>query len=121
MFNQLAEINEIRNSLKIMALNLNDNFMISTIDKEYIIKIEKGMVSEVKNGPFIMPSYTFKLTATLEEWNKFLKAIPKPGSHDLIALLRRKVLKIDGNLHPFMSHLLYFKLLLASLRPKEKI
>jgi hypothetical protein len=60
MFNQLAEINEIRNSLKIMALNLNANFMISTIDKEYIIKIEKGMVSEVKNGPFIMPSYTFK-------------------------------------------------------------
>ena len=56
----------------------------------------------------------------MNEWNKFLKAIPIPGSHDLIALLRRKVLKIDGNLHPLMSHLLYFKLLLASLRPTEE-
>ena len=120
MFDKLSENNEERNSLQIMAKNLNTVFMISTMDNEYIIKIIQGLVSEVKIGPFVMPSYEFKLTASKDEWNKFLKAIPIPGSHDLIALLRRKALKIDGNLHPLMSHLLYFKLLLASLRPTEE-
>ena len=32
---------------------------------------------------------------------------------------KNKVLKFEGDLHPLMSHLLYFKLLLASLRPVE--
>mgnify|MGYP003341988709 FL=1 len=66
-----------------------------------------------------MPSYVFKLTAPKKEWIKFLQHIPEPGSHDIIAMLRRKVLKFEGDLHPLMSHLLYFKLLLASLRPAE--
>ena len=68
-----------------------------------------------------MPSYIFKLTASKEEWLKFLHKTPEPGSHDIIAMLRRKVLKFEGNLHPLMSHLLYFKLLLASLRSMESI
>ena len=66
-----------------------------------------------------MPSYIFKLTASKNEWLKFLQSTPEPGSHDIIAMLRRKVLKFEGDLHPLMSHLLYFKLLLASLRPAE--
>ena len=66
-----------------------------------------------------MPSYVFKLTAPKNEWIKFLRHIPEPGAHDIIAMLRRKVLKFEGDLHPLMSHLLYFKLLLASLRPAE--
>ena len=81
--------------------------------------IEKGVVKNVEEGPFVMPSYVFKLTAPKNEWIKFLQHTPQPGSHDIIAMLRRKVLKFEGDLHPLMSHLLYFKLLLASLRPAE--
>ena len=64
-------------------------------------------------------AYVFKLKAPENEWLKFLQHTPQPGSHDIIAMLRRKVLKFEGDLHPLMSHLLYFKLLLASLRPAE--
>lgn len=102
-----------------MAQYLNTCFMISTVDDEYLVKIEKGIVTNVEEGPFVMPSYTFKLTASKEEWFKFLQTTPQPGSHDIIAMLRRKVLKFEGDLLPLMSHLLYFKFLLASLRPKE--
>tara|TARA_B100000524_G_C23565683_1_gene339973 strand:- start:528 stop:824 length:297 start_codon:yes stop_codon:yes gene_type:complete len=93
--------------------------MISTIDNEYLVNIERGIVTNVEEGPFVMPSYIFKLTASKDEWFKFLQHTPQPGSHDIIAMLRRKVLKFEGDLHPLMSHLLYFKLLLASLRPTE--
>jgi len=119
MYKSLIEKNERRSELSIMAQYLNTCFMISTVDDEYLVKIEKGIVTNVEEGPFVMPSYTFKLTASKEEWFKFLQTTPQPGSHDIIAMLRRKVLKFEGDLLPLMSHLLYFKFLLASLRPKE--
>ena len=119
MFKSLIDDNEKRNQLSIMAQYLNTSFMISTIENEYLVKIEKGVVKNVEEGPFVMPSYVFKLTAPKNEWIKFLQNTPQPGSHDIIAMLRRKVLKFEGDLHPLMSHLLYFKLLLASLRPAE--
>ena len=119
MFEKLAEKNNVRHSLASMAQYLNTCFMISTIEHEYLVNIEKGIVKNVEEGPFVMPSYVFKLTAPKNEWLKFLQHTPQPGSHDIIAMLRRKVLKFEGDLHPLMSHLLYFKLLLASLRPAE--
>ena len=119
MFKLLAKKNEQRSQISIMAQYLNTCFMISTIDNEYLVNIERGIVTNVEEGPFVMPSYIFKLTASKDEWFKFLQHTPQPGSHDIIAMLRRKVLKFDGDLHPLMSHLLYFKLLLASLRPVE--
>ena len=119
MFEKLAEKNNVRHSLASMAQYLNTCFMISTIEHEYLVNIEKGIVKNVEEGPFVMPSYVFKLTAPKDEWLKFLQHTPQPGSHDIIAMLRRKVLKFEGDLHPLMSHLLYFKLLLASLRPAE--
>ena len=119
MFEKLAEKNNVRHSLASMAQYLNTCFMISTIEHEYLVNIEKGIVKNVEEGPFVMPSYVFKLTASKNEWLKFLQHTPQPGSHDIIAMLRRKVLKFDGDLHPLMSHLLYFKLLLASLRAVE--
>ena len=119
MFKSLIDDNEKRSQLSIMAQYLNTSFMISTIENEYLVNIEKVVVKNVEEGPFVMPSYVFKLTAPKNEWIKFLQHIPEPGSHDIIAMLRRKVLKFEGDLHPLMSHLLYFKLLLASLRPAE--
>lgn len=119
MFQSLIENNKSRTQIQIMAQYLSTSFIISTIEDEYLVNIEKGIVTNVQKGPFVMPSYIFKLTASKNEWLKFLQATPLPGSHDIIAMLRRKVLKFEGNLHPLMSHLLYFKLLLASLRPLE--
>ena len=119
MFKSLIEKNEKRSQLSMMAQYLNTCFMISTIENEYLVNIEKGVVKNVEEGPFVMPSYVFKLTAPKNEWIRFLQQTPQPGSHDIIAMLRRKVLKFEGDLHPLMSHLLYFKLLLASLRPAE--
>jgi hypothetical protein len=119
MFISLIDNNEKRSQLSMMAQYLNTCFMISTIENEYLVNIEKGVVKNVEEGPFVMPSYVFKLTAPKNEWLKFLQQTPQPGSHDIIAMLRRKVLKFEGDLHPLMSHLLYFKLLLASLRPAE--
>jgi hypothetical protein len=48
-----------------------------------------------------------------------LQPIPKPGFHDVMAMLKLKHLKMEGDLYPLMSHLLYFKDILASVRGEE--
>ena len=58
----------------------------------------------------------FALRASEEEWAKFWSSRPPPGSHDLMALIKRRVLKAEGNLQVFMANLRYFKEALAKLR-----
>ena len=48
MFKSLIEKNERRSQLSIMAQYLNTCFMISTVDDEYLISIEKGNVTNVE-------------------------------------------------------------------------
>jgi hypothetical protein len=39
--------------------------------------------------------------------------VPKPGFHDLLALTKRGEAVLEGDLHPFIAHLQYFKDVLA--------
>lgn len=41
---------------------------------------------------------------------------PSRGFHDLMAMLKFRTLRIEGDQHPFMANLLYFKDVLASVR-----
>ena len=54
--------------------------------------------------------------ASEEEWRKFWSRRPPPGSNDLMALIKRRVLKAEGDLWIFMANLRYFKDALAKLR-----
>ncbi len=59
-----------------------------------------------------------RLRASAEAWATFWKAIPPPGHHDLIAMLKMRALRIEGDQQPFMANLRYFKDLLAL--PRER-
>ena len=49
MFLKLVEKDERRETLSEMARYLNTNFIISTIDTEYLVNIEKGSVTNVQD------------------------------------------------------------------------
>lgn len=79
-----------------------------------LVTISDGRVTSVVDAATrVMPAWRFALRAPADEWEAFWAPVPRPGSHDLFALLRRKQLRVDGDMHPFMSNLLYFKALLA--------
>jgi hypothetical protein len=99
--------------------HVDTRFMVEVGDVAWLITIRSGRVVSVRRGPFVMPSWTFALRASREEWERFWQPVPQPGSHDLFAMLKRRVLRIEGDLHPFMANLLYFKAVMASLRPAE--
>ncbi len=96
---------------------LTTTFLLQSGDTSWLVSIFEGKVVSVTRGPFVMPSSSFALRASEAEWQKFFLAKPPPGSNDLMALVRRKVLKAEGDLQVFMAHLRYFKEALAKLRP----
>jgi hypothetical protein len=96
---------------------LTTTFLLQSGDTSWLVAIFEGKVVSVTRGPFVMPSSSFALRASEAEWQKFFLSKPPPGSNDLMALVRRKVLKAEGDLQVFMAHLRYFKEALAKLRP----
>jgi hypothetical protein len=95
---------------------LSTHFLIEVGSTQWLINVVEGRVSSVEQGPFVMPSWSFALRAPQEVWAQFWEADPRPGSHDLMALIKRRVLTAEGNLQVFMAHLRYFKECLAKLR-----
>ena len=95
---------------------LTTTFLLESGQSAWLISIFEGRIVSVTPGPFVMPSSSFALRASEEEWNKFWSASPPPGSNDLMALIKRRVLKAEGNLQIFMANLRYFKEALAKLR-----
>ena len=94
-------------------------FLVEVGDVSWLVRISAGRITSVTRGPFVMPAWTFALRASRETWEQFWLAYPRPGFHDLFALLKRRALRIEGNLHPFMSNLLYFKDVMAAPRPPD--
>ena len=95
---------------------LTTSFLLEVGEKAFLISIYQGRIVSVTSGPFVMPSSVFSLSASEEEWKKFWSHRPPPGSNDLMALIKRRVLKAEGDLQVFMANLRYFKEALAKLR-----
>jgi hypothetical protein len=91
--------------------------LIDLTDECWLLVFRAGRIVAVERGPFVMPAWTFALRAPRAEWDRFWQASPPPGAHDLFAMAKRRVLRIEGDLHPFMANLFYFKDVMASLRP----
>ena len=98
---------------------IDTTFLVEIGDAPYLVQVSAGRIASVKRGPFIMPSWSFALRASHEAWEKFWLPLPPPGFQDLLALSKRKMLCIEGDLHPFMSNLLYFKEVMAAPRARE--
>jgi hypothetical protein len=91
-------------------------FLLEVGTTSWLISIFEGRIVSVTRGPFVMPSSTFALRAAEGEWSKFWSRRPPPGSNDLLALIKRRVLKAEGDLQVFMANLRYFKEALGKLR-----
>jgi len=95
---------------------LTTTFLLEIGPSAFLVSIFERRIVAVTPGPFVMPSSSFALRAPEEEWKKFFSKRPPPGSNDLMALIKRRVLKAEGNLQIFMANLRYFKEALAKLR-----
>src|SRR3954447_15946725 len=81
-----------------------------------LMRIIHGRIAEMRKGPFVTPSAAFAISGDAAVWRRLLAADPPLGDHDLLAFVKRRELRLTGDLHPLMSHLLYFKGVLGHLR-----
>jgi hypothetical protein len=116
MLEQLKEKVNGDESLTRRGRFLTTTFLMEIGTAQWLVSIVEGKIASVTQGPFVMPSWSFALRAPQEEWQKFWSANPRPGSNDLMALIKRRVLKAEGDLHVFMANLRYFKESLEKLR-----
>ena len=95
---------------------LTTTFLVEIGRTAWLIAVHEGRIVSVTEGPFVMPSSCFALRTSEAEWHKFCERRPPPGSNDLMALIKRRVLKAEGDLQVFMANLRYFKEALGKLR-----
>ena len=98
---------------------LTTTFLLEVGPTAWLISIFEGRIVSVTRGPFVMPSSAVALRASEAEWTKFWSERPPPGSNDLMALIKRRALKVEGDLKVFMANLRYFKEALAKLRAER--
>ena len=84
------------------------------------MRVAEGRIVSITPGPFITPNYSFALRASRDSWEKLWSPQPLPGFTDIFALVKKKLLRIEGDLHPLMSNLLYFKGVLAAAGARKE-
>jgi hypothetical protein len=92
---------------------LNVDCLLGPIGRPFLVSIREGRITEMSAAPKVMPSWRFGYTASSRAWMEYWRPEPAPGWHDLLALTKRGEAFLEGDLHPFNTHLQYFKDLLA--------
>ena len=95
---------------------LTATFLVEAGDAEFLVRVVEGRIAAVETGPFLMRSWTFALRASDEAWRRFWEPVPAPGYHDLFAMKKLGVARIEGDLVPLMANLRYVKDVLAAPR-----
>ena len=87
--------------------------LLGPTDHPFHMTIRAGRIVDLTPAPVLMRSWRFAYRATPAAWTAYWQPMPKAGWHDLLALTKRGEAVLEGDLHPFMAHLQYFKDLLA--------
>lgn len=73
------------------------------------LSVTEGRLAPVVRGPAIMRSWRFAIRADADAWTRFWAPVPAPGFNDLLAMSRFGRATIEGDLHPFLANLRWFK------------
>ena len=91
--------------------------LLGPIARPFHASIRAGRIVDLTPAPVLMRSWRFAYRASPAAWMAYWQSEPRPGWHDLLALTKRGEALLEGDLHPFIAHLQYFKDLLALPRP----
>ncbi len=118
MLEQLARLVNGDAALVRRGRHLTGAFLVEARPKSWLVHVLRGRIDRVEEGPFVMPSWRFALRADEASWQRFWQPRPAPGDHDLLALVRRGLMKFEGDLQPLMANLLYIKGVLEAPRAR---
>jgi hypothetical protein len=88
-------------------------FLLEIAGTPYHAVLRNGALTSFTRGPLLMRSWRFALRGTAEAFENHWQNVPPPGFHDLLALTKFGHARLEGDLHPLLSNLQFFKDLLA--------
>ncbi|RTM05904.1 MAG: hypothetical protein EKK33_33415 [Bradyrhizobiaceae bacterium] len=92
---------------------LDVDCLLGPSTQPFHVAIRSGKIVDMAPAPVLMRSWRFAYRATPAALAAYWHEMPPAGWHDLLALTKRGQATLEGDLHPFMTHLQYFKDLLA--------
>lgn len=92
---------------------LDVDCLLGPSTQPFHVAIRAGQIVDMTPAPVLMRTWSFAYRATPAALAAHWQQMPPAGWHDLIALTKRGQATLEGDLHPFMTHLQYFKDLLA--------
>jgi len=87
--------------------------LLGPLSHPFHASIRQGRIVDLTPSPVLMRSWRFSYRASAAAWAEHWQPAPRPGFHDLLALTKRGEATLEGDLHPFITHLQYFKDVLA--------
>jgi hypothetical protein len=113
IFGTLPKLLDANPALLHAGRRLSVDCLLGPVDLPFAVCIRDGRITEMSAVPKTMATWRFGYTASQQAWIEYWRPVPKPGWHDLLALTKRGEAHLVGDLYPFMTHLQYFKGLLA--------
>lgn len=92
--------------------NLAVRASVGVGELRFHLDIDRGRMNVLETVPLLSP-WHFAVKGSAAAWAAYWEPMPRPGWHDLFALAKRGEMSFEGDLHPFMAHLQFFKDLLA--------
>jgi hypothetical protein len=112
-FTQIPELLARDSALMQRGRFLDVDCLLGSTEQAFHVSIRAGRIIEMAPAPILIRSWRFAYRATPQAWTAYWEPMPKAGWHDLLSLTKRGEATLEGDIYLFMTHLQYFKDLLA--------
>ena len=117
-FSGIRELLEQTPALIARGRYLDCDCLLGPMVQPFHVSIRAGRIIELTPAPVLMRSWQFAYRASSSAWAEYWHSMPRAGWHDLLTLTKRGEAVLEGDLHPFMANLQYFKDVLALPRSR---
>jgi len=93
--------------------HLRTRCMVEIGATQFLLRVENGRVAECRSPLPLMSTWDFAIRGSAVAWASLWQDPPPPGRHDLFALAKCGEVRFEGDLHPLLANLQYFKDILA--------
>lgn len=120
-FEQLPELVHQDEDLVRRGRFVNLETLIQIGRTPFHVSFRYGRIVDLERGPQLMRPWSVAVRATADAWAGFWQPVPEPGYHDVFALTKHGLARIEGELQPLMANLQYFKDVLAAPRQIREV
>lgn len=99
----------------------SETILIKVDGQEFYLVFDKGRIDRVVEGPSKKTPYRFGFTTDAKALAEFWTATPKPGFHDIFAMVKIGRAEIVGDMLLLVKNLRFFKEVLALPRAAKEV